>query len=209
MRVTRPIPGYPGYLATDDGRILSTRLGRPKPLCLRVGTRGYLMTNVRRGIGRKTVATVDVHRLVLLAFRGLPRVNQEARHLDGNCLNNAISNLCWGSHSENMGDQIRHGTLAALRTGENSPGAKLSNADVVEIRLLRKAGWTQFLIARQFGVSQRHVSMICHGEIRTRDGVRGGKSFQPTPEHRGGQVSSHDVSKRIRGSGAAKGNSDE
>lgn len=53
----------------------------------------------------------NVSRLVLSAFSGPPTQEQPfALHGDGNRQNNGLSNLRWGSHSENMQDAIRHGT---------------------------------------------------------------------------------------------------
>ena len=60
------------------------------------------------GAGVKT----SVHRLVCMAFHGLPEGKQEASHLDGNPKNNAPSNLAWTSHSENEQHKKLHGTYA-------------------------------------------------------------------------------------------------
>ena len=50
-----------------------------------------------------------VHRLVLEAFVGPLPDGMVTRHLDGNPLNNHISNLQYGSQSENGLDTVRHG----------------------------------------------------------------------------------------------------
>lgn len=49
------------------------------------------------------------HRLVALAFIGEPAEGQEVRHLDGDSLNNCLTNLAWGTHSENIRDTIAAG----------------------------------------------------------------------------------------------------
>lgn len=100
----RPIPGYPGYFASDTGGIWSApRKGTPggwrKP---HISTTGYLQVNI--GVTRK------VHRLVALAFHGLPSDTQVVRHLNGNRLDNRAENLAWGSPSDNAADSIAHGT---------------------------------------------------------------------------------------------------
>jgi hypothetical protein len=68
---------------------------------------GYL--NVRlskdgRGLSRM------IHLVVAEAFLGPRPPNRETRHLDGNGENNALSNLVYGTRSENMLDKVRHGT---------------------------------------------------------------------------------------------------
>lgn len=63
------------------------------------------------GLYRQTGPAVSrtVHTLVLDAFVGPCPSGQLARHLDGNPANNLLSNLLWGTHSENCYDTIRHG----------------------------------------------------------------------------------------------------
>lgn len=51
-----------------------------------------------------------VHRLVAGGFSGLPSGGLEVRHLDGVRANNHASNLVWGTRSENIRDQVTHGT---------------------------------------------------------------------------------------------------
>jgi hypothetical protein len=70
-----------------------------KPALLKVG---YLYVNIR---GSKAV-----HRLVLEAFVGPCPEGMECRHLDGTRTNNHLSNLRWGTSSENNQDILDHGT---------------------------------------------------------------------------------------------------
>lgn len=51
-----------------------------------------------------------VHELVLEAFdKPRPEPHYQVRHLDGNPLNNRLTNLAWGTPLENAQDRIRHG----------------------------------------------------------------------------------------------------
>jgi len=54
--------------------------------------------------------TVGVHVLVLTAFVGPCPAGMETLHEDGVRANNQLSNLRWGTRSENAKDKIRHGT---------------------------------------------------------------------------------------------------
>lgn len=105
-----PVPGYEGlYEVSDQGRVRS--IPRPRTSGgLRKAERhahGYAQVGLCRS-GRRKMFTV--HRLVLRAFVGEPQPGQECRHLDGDPSNNQLSNLAWGSRSENMLDAVRHGT---------------------------------------------------------------------------------------------------
>jgi hypothetical protein len=51
-----------------------------------------------------------VHQLVAAAFLGPRPDGLEVRHLDGDPLNNAVSNLAYGTRLENIQDKKRHGT---------------------------------------------------------------------------------------------------
>lgn len=57
----------------------------------------------------------QVHRLVCEAYHGEPQEGQVCRHLNGNCLDNRAENLCWGTHSENSADAVKHGTTKTRR----------------------------------------------------------------------------------------------
>jgi hypothetical protein len=71
-------------------------------------SRGYRNIRLCGGTGdRSQVRTV--HRVVAEAFHGPLPPEMQVRHLDGNRENNAPSNLAYGTRSENMQDQVRHG----------------------------------------------------------------------------------------------------
>lgn len=104
----RGVPGYLGlYEASDEGEIRSVRGGHRSGRVLSAPVSGYYrkVVLVRDGVRH----TERVHRLVALTFLGLPGEGQEVRHLDGDSLNNAVSNLQWGSKVENRADMTRHG----------------------------------------------------------------------------------------------------
>lgn len=88
------------------GRILKPRLTRYHD-----GT-PYKVVRLYPGDG--TFRDWLVHCLVLETFVGPCPDGLEARHLDGDSLNNARSNLKWDDHSKNMLDKQAHGTDANL-----------------------------------------------------------------------------------------------
>lgn len=162
---SKAIPGFPGYFASWDGEIFTHRLAEPKRLAARMH-KGYLNVFVRNGIGRCSKKKIPVHRLVLMAWTGLPSDGDVSRHLDGNPLNNRIENLAWGTPSQNVHDSILHGTASCLRRGEHHPRSKLKDLEVSRIRSALVLGIKQAEIAVRYGISQKHVSDI--GLFRTR-----------------------------------------
>ncbi|WP_158710499.1 NUMOD4 motif-containing HNH endonuclease [Streptomyces flavochromogenes] len=104
------VPGYENsYEVSSQGQVRS----RPRPttrggiLKAKVGRVGYPRVSLcANGVQR----TWLVHQVVAVAFLGPRPAGQEVRHLDGDPLNNAVSNLAYGTRSENAQDKQRHGT---------------------------------------------------------------------------------------------------
>jgi hypothetical protein len=83
-----------------------------------------------------------------------------AAHSCGNptCVNPA--HLRWASPSENMMDRLVHGTD---NRGENSANAKLTEAEVIEIRTM-KGVHNSGVVARKFGVRAEAIQKIWRGD---------------------------------------------
>lgn len=90
----RKISGKPNYSVSDNGDIRNDKTGRI--LKLHKGTAGYFQVM----LGRKTVP-LYVHRLVAAAFIPNPNNLPQVDHINGNKLDNSVSNLRWVSVSEN------------------------------------------------------------------------------------------------------------
>ena len=151
----RQIPGFPRYSIAKDGTVLSFCGRRPRRLSPVVATDGYLAFNLCVEPGR--VRQVKVHTLVLITFVSARPVGMQCRHLDGNRMNNHVSNLAWGSLVENRRDRIRHGTSSE---GEKNGSSKLSESDIREIRNRRSKGDPLRVLAADYGVSASAISNI-------------------------------------------------
>lgn len=105
-----PVVGASDYRVSDHGRVLSFRRRYPLPrfLTLLTNREGYRYLEIVTDEG--TVRQVRVHQLVLEAFVGPPPPGHQTRHLDGDPANNHVSNLRWGTGSENTFDNVRNGT---------------------------------------------------------------------------------------------------
>lgn len=88
-----------------------------------------------------------------------PTQEHEAAHSCGNraCAN--PNHLSWKSGASNQADRLEHGTDGR---GEKNSAAKLSEADVREIRAL-KGIKTHVTIAREYGVAFQTISQIQRG----------------------------------------------
>ena len=140
------IASWPGYIITSEGHVYGQKGGRLSP---GMGRSGYHQVVLARGV--KIRRTVMIHHLMLETFVGPRPEGHEARHLDGNRLNNDISNLCWGSRTENARDRIVHGTqVRGIKHGR----AKLTQELVAEARRLNKSGIGSDRLALRFGVAK-------------------------------------------------------
>ena len=166
-------PSYPGYSATDDGRVFThrRRFGRgrghgggveidlnfSKELNRYKGHGGYMYVSISTERGQRNI---PVHVILADAFVGVRPDGLEVRHLDGNPLNNDMSNLVFGTPKENAEDRVRCGNHTI---GEKHGRAKLREKDVRDIRARYELGETVASISRS----------LCLGESTIRDIVKG------------------------------------
>jgi hypothetical protein len=106
--VWRAIPGATRYEVSDQGRVRSLRRAVPHVMAAYMNNNGYIVVPVVTDAG--VVRYGRAHQYVLEAFVGPQPSGQEVRHLDGNRSHNHVSNLRWGTRSENARDMLRHGT---------------------------------------------------------------------------------------------------
>ena len=159
----RTVPGYPAYEVSVDGlvrRCQGFRCRRAyRVLVPFVRPNGYAQILLYQGGKRRRFG---VHQLVALAFLGpKPSPQHEVAHLDGQRLNNHVSNLAWLLPIENDAHKDLHGTR--LR-GSQIHSAKLVEAQVVLIRQALAVGIRQCALAQTYGVSDSTVSLIARGK---------------------------------------------
>ena len=159
----RTVPGYPAYEVSVDGlvrRCQGFRCRRAhRVLVPFIRPNGYAQVILYRD-GRRQ--RFGVHQLVALAFLGpKPSLQHQVAHLDGQRLNNHVSNLAWLLPIENDAHKDLHGTR--LR-GSQIHGAKLTEAQVVLIRQALAVGIRQCALAQTYGVSDSTVSLIARGK---------------------------------------------
>lgn len=165
--IWKPIPGWPGYEASDRGRVRSWKWpgkGRQwtenRDKGFRIlsseNSNGYLRVLLSE-TGRKRHESV--HILVLETFCGPRPTGCQGAHNDGDRRNNHLSNLRWATPSSNALDKKKHGTHLS---GEKVSTSKLTLKEVREIRTLRSMATIKSL-SEQYGVHQNTIKNILYG----------------------------------------------
>ena len=132
------------------GRHKSGRILKPKTT-----PTGYLMVSLwRKG---DPVRYRTLQKIVLGAFVGPRPEGKEARHLDGNRTNNALSNLKWGTNEENVQDKINHGTVPQ---GESHSNSKLTSDEVIQIRYLWDNSCSARMIGQLYGIGAMQACRV-------------------------------------------------
>ena len=174
---------FPGYRVGDVGSVWSCKMRngsgklgdkwrRMKGSIKRDGYRCFELTFTN---GKKKF--YRAHRLVMEFHIG-PRPNgQVVRHLDGNHLNNLLTNLKYGTQAENMQDASNHGVMRwkqnplyrknpdKIPRGVKVNGAKITDHDVREMRRLRiEKNFLYSWIATMFKISRTAVSDAVRGK---------------------------------------------
>ena len=127
------------YEVTQDGRVFSIDsnwrgYGR-RELSQHPNSHGYPSVRMYVHGARKRML---VHALVATKYLPpRPTENHQIRHLDGNKLNNNVSNLAWGTAKENAADRKLHGMTSC--------GVKHSKATRrgLVVKKLREAGYVE------------------------------------------------------------------
>lgn len=135
------------YGIEEDGRIYSFHI--KDYMKTRKDKDGYLRISLRKPDGN--IKTWRIATLVLLSFKGPPPNNlldPTVNHIDGNRINNHISNLEWLERGENT--RVRKN----VPTGIKNKQAKLTEQQVITIcELLSTTNLTLKEIADKFNIS--------------------------------------------------------
>ncbi len=147
-----------------------------RELTYTLNNRGYFSVGIRR-------KTFMVHRLVALAFIPNPEQKPYVNHIDGNKLNNHVSNLEWctvkennlharqtGLHKQAVGHKIKYQSdLTKQKALANlKDKSKLTPDQVRYVRQVfvpRSKEFSATALARQFGTSVTAMCKIVKGQV--------------------------------------------
>jgi hypothetical protein len=175
IEVWKVIPGFNGkYEISNHGRIRSLWKGSPRLMILNTGgpLAPYVQTALLVSRRPKKYRNVRPHRLVLESFVGPCPEGHQAAHLDGNKLNNHVSNLLWVLPKEN----IRHNIEAGTYRGGHA--YTLSESTYYLIRDDRAAGLKLKELAQKYNTTPRHISRICNEYARRKNNGKNSKAAQ-------------------------------
>lgn len=148
----RPIPGYPGYVASSKGEIW-------KRAYRKAGDGHWYRVSSHMSHGYKQVTlhcngkkcNRKVHLLIALAFIGERPEGLQVRHLNDKRLDNAATNIAYGTLEEQAEDKRRNNPLSKF----TARSVKLTYLHGLLERRLRALGCSVNMVSKLFGVDQK------------------------------------------------------
>lgn len=138
------VPVGERYAVSNYGRAMSSAQGVWKAMKLTPMPSGYVTMNLGADSGL-------AHRIVVQSFDGTPPTAEhtDVRHLDGVKTNNELTNLRYGTRSENMLDVVRHkqevesgvreNMISAAKTKGTWYGGRTWDSDLVQLLFTMEA----------------------------------------------------------------------
>lgn len=146
----RPHPFHGDYIVTVSGDVYSTKRGRPVKLSKWFTSDGYYRCKVND-------KSTTIHRLVAETFLDKPKGCVQVNHIDGDKLNNHVSNLEWCEQLYNLHHAMDLGN-------HNMPRKRIKGTNVVtgeEIYFDSQAD------AARAGFTQPNISKVINGERKS------------------------------------------
>lgn len=152
--IWKDIRGYDGFYEVSNlGRVRSYKV-RKRLLKQHKNRYGYLMVTLRKN---RKIKTYSTHRLVAESFLIKIREDLQVNHKNGIKTDNMVQNLEWVTPLEN----VKHAWITGLskpKKGEKNGRTKLTNKDVLEIRIIKNISLSK--MAEKYGVSKATISRI-------------------------------------------------
>lgn len=157
----KQINNFEHYYIDKFGNVYSKKRGDIKKLSPILTHYGYYDVGLTNANG--TIKKC-IHRLVAEHYIDNPSNLPQVNHIDGNKLNNNVSNLEWCTHKDNL----KHARILGLNTslprpngqGEKNSRSKLTNSLVLEIRQKASEGITHKQLSIEYNVAESTISGI-------------------------------------------------
>ena len=159
------IKEYPAYKITDTGEIYSCFKFKTNIVCdtwrkvqqIYDKSCGYMIVTLCDGKGKRQ--NKRVHRLLMEAFVPNPNNYPHINHIDGNKLNNTLSNLEWCTVSHNSMEAVRIGLTRERDKANEKPVRQftLEGTFVAEYESITKA-------SKATGIILTNIAKVCRGE---------------------------------------------
>jgi hypothetical protein len=138
---------------SPNGRLMKGKIRTPN-----LRSHGYIQFNLYDKENKKFKAK-NLHRIIAEAFIPNPENKKCINHIDANPSNNALSNLEWCTHQENVSHAVRLG-LFRDQNGQKNNMVVLSDDDVIKIKTMLKNGLSCHKIHKHY------FSHVSSGAIR-------------------------------------------
>lgn len=170
--IFKEIPGYDGlYEVSNKGNVRTIK---------RQGTDDRILAGSIDRTGYKRVAlckkgitkSYAVHRLVCLTFLPNPNGKRTVNHIDGNKLNNILSNLEWMTHSENHKHAYDFLSRKSHMNGKSGKDHHNSKSVIRVCKLTKEVMVFDSLrlATASVGGNEGHVSACCTGKRKSHKG---------------------------------------
>lgn len=150
------------YAIEEDGRVFSKSTGRYMKTSLdKDGYSTVSLKNADDGYSK-----FGIHRLLMIAFNPIEDMeHMTVNHIDGNKVNNSLSNLEWVTASENT--YLAHKTGLNKSIGETHGRAKMTEKEAVQILQMKAMGKKNREIVEAMdnkAITLRMVQKVVSGE---------------------------------------------
>ncbi len=102
--IWKPIPGFIDYAVSNFGRVKSFKGQNVKLLKPQTRVKGYKFVCLSNETDKKFI---DIHRLVLMSFVGMPPQGMECDHINRVRDDNRLDNLRWVTKVENEANKLK------------------------------------------------------------------------------------------------------
>lgn len=164
-KLYKKVPGVEYISITNSGEVYSdlSKMVRKNV----TGTDGYHYIRHRK----KNYA---VHRLVALAWIGVPDIPRQVNHKNGIKKDNRVSNLEWVTQAENLQHALdtglRNTDAITHKRNEDSPNSKPIIQYSLSGEFIKEwpCAWEA---QRQLGIQQQNISKMCTGAVQILKGI--------------------------------------
>lgn len=157
----KQIKNFEHYFVDESGNVYSKKRGNLRKLTPILTHYGYYDVGLSSS---KRIVKICVHRLVAQHYIDNPNNLPQVNHIDGNKLNNHVSNLEWCTPKDNL----KHARDTGLNTsvpkpngkGSKNSRSKLTEDLVLEIRKKSSEGITHKQLSIEYNVAESTISGI-------------------------------------------------
>jgi hypothetical protein len=158
------VKGYPNYLISSESRVMNKTTGKLKAISMH--KHGH---RVVRLFNEGKHQLLKIYRLKAIAFIPNTLNKREVNHIDGNRLNEDLSNMEWATPKENMKHSYDTGLCNGyFKKGLEHQHAKLSKDDVYNIRDLRhKYNFRYKDIGSLYNITMDHAFRVANRKVHS------------------------------------------